>query len=558
MAFKAGETEVLNIESAGSWRETTSQPFTIEEAAELTFVGGSGTGGSLDYIVLQSEDGTINGREYVDLGLPSGTLWATCNVGASSPEDYGDYFAWGETAGYNDGKTDFYWSTYKWCEGSSSTMTKYCTKSTHGYNGFTDNKTELDLEDDAAYVNWGPAWRMPSNEQFAELINSSYTTTTWTTQNGVYGRLITSKSNGNSIFLPAAGEHYNSKLTNAGSNGNYWSRTLHEIVPDAARLLYFYSGYINSTGSDRYYGRSVRPVRFSDSQSPKVSSISLNQTSLSVNSGATEQLTATISPSDAVVSIIWTSSDESVATVDENGLVTGVAAGTCTITATVSGTDKTATCTVTVVNAVEQHEYVDLGLPSRTLWATCNVGASTPEDYGDYFAWGETAGYNDGKTNFNWSTYKWCEGSSSTMTKYCTDSSYGYHGFTDNKTELDLENDAAYVNWGAAWRMPSIEQFAELINSSYTTTTWTTQNGVNGRLITSKSNDNSIFLPAAGNRDNSSLSYAGSHGNYWSRSLYESAPFAARYLDFGSGGVDTYGGSSRRFGQSVRPVRFSE
>ena len=360
-----------------------------------------------------------------------------------------------------------------------------------------------------------------------------------------------------------------------------------------------------------------------------------------MNSGTTAQLSATITPAEAFATITWTSSDESVATVDANGLVTAVAGGTCTITAKTSGNNKTATCSVTVkqmvtsivlsqttavlesdgivrlsatvlpVNAsnktvvwssnneavagvvngtvvaagsygtavitceaadgsgvtatcivyiLDPSTYVNLGLPSGTLWATCNIGATSPEDYGDYFAWGETAGYNDGKTNFNWSTYKWCEGSSSTMTKYCTDSSYGYNGFTDNKTELDLEDDAAYVNWGPAWRMPSIEQFAELINSDYTTTEWTTQNGVYGRKITSKVagyEGNFIFLPAAGDRDNSSLGEAGAEGNYWSRTLGGSYPNNARGLYFHSGFIGTYNGS-RYYGRSMRPVRLSE
>lgn len=97
----------------------------------------------------------------------------------------------------------------------------------------------------------------------------------------------------------------------------------------------------------------------------------------------------------------------------------------------------------------DEHEYIDLGLPSGTLWATMNIGASSPEDYGDYFAWGETAP----KDVYDWSTYKWCNGSSNTLTKYCFNSSYGNNGFVDNLTELDPEDDAATVNWGQDWRM---------------------------------------------------------------------------------------------------------
>ena len=364
--------------------------------------------------------------------------------------------------------------------------------------------------------------------------------------------------------------------------------------------------------------------------------ITISQTSLSMNSGTTAQLSATLSPEGAFGSVTWTSSDESVATVDANGVVTAVAGGNCTITATASGSLQTATCSVSVTQMVTsitlsqtlvvlelddfvtltatvlpanaanrnvswsssnedvalvtrtgkviandygsaiitceaadgsgvkatckvsvlnvESLYVDLGLPSGTLWATCNIGATSPEDYGDYFAWGETEGYDSGKTAFNWSTYKWCKGSNSTMTKYCRYSSYGNEGFTDDLTELELADDAAYVNWGPAWRMPSMEQFDELINSSYTTSEWTTQNGVYGRKITSLSNGNSIFLPAAGFRINSSFVDAGSLGVYWSRTLYSGSSYYAQGQRFNSSGFDTiiyY----RSDGQSVRPVR---
>ena len=202
------------------------------------------------------------------------------------------------------------------------------------------------------------------------------------------------------------------------------------------------------------------------------------------------------------------------------------------------------------------HDWVDLDLPSGTLWATTNVGAKNPEDYGNYFAWGETIGYEEGKTTFNWETYKYCsDGSAKTLWKYCTDSSYGT---LDDKSELESEDDAATVNWGSDWQIPSYDQFKELINSRYTITEWTTVNGVYGRKITSKSNLKSIFLPAAGEISGESFSYTGRFGFYCSRSLGTDSTFRMYLLYFYSDKIGTdcvYDGGNRCYGRSVRPVR---
>ena len=196
---------------------------------------------------------TENGHEYVDLGLPSGLKWATCNVGANAPEEYGDYFAWGEV----EPKEEYNWSTYKWCNGSRDTQTKYCTTCDHGTYGTVDNKTVLDKEDDAASVNWGGAWRMPTKEEQDELREKC--TWTWTTQNGVNGCTVTGP-NGNSIFLPAAGYRYDNLLDYAGSTGYCWSSSLCTGNPDRAYFFGFYSGYVNWSETQRNYGQSVRPV----------------------------------------------------------------------------------------------------------------------------------------------------------------------------------------------------------------------------------------------------------------------------------------------------------
>ena len=543
---------MLAMTVGSAWAQTYNQRFDTDRDGKVSL---SDVTYLVDYLL-----GKVTPYEYVDLDLPSGTLWATCNVGAESPEEYGDYFAWGET----EKKSNYDWSTYAHCGGSSTTLTKYCTDSSYGT---VDNLEELELSDDAAYVCWGHMWTMPSQEQFEELINSSYTTTSWTTQNGVNGRLITSNSNGNSIFLPAAGYYSESSLNYGGSFGYYWSRTLSSSGTSSAYILMFNSAVIITSGNGRLIGMPVRPVRTPGSIS--VTSITLSETSLSLYADFAEQeqwqLTATVLPANATnKSVKWESSNPAVATVSADGLVTAVGGGSCTITCTaMDGSGVSAYCSVEVYPDVEpevsdEHEYVDLGLPSGTLWATCNVGADNPEDYGLYFAWGETEPYDEnGKTTFNWSTYTLCNGSNTTMTKYCTSSNYGT---VDNETELEPEDDAAYVNWGSNWRMPSYDQFSELINSNYTTTEWTTINGVNGRKITSRMSgytDKYIFLPAAGYRDGASLYNAGSYGNYWSRALVASEPSDARYLVFASGGIgEDY--DNRFYGQSVRPVRASQ
>ena len=192
-------------------------------------------------------------HEYVDLGLPSGLLWATCNVGADIPEARGYYFAWGETTT----KASYNFNTYQYCMGSYNTMTKYCNNFNYGYNGFTDNLTTLLPEDDAATANWGVIWRMPTETEWQELYSN--TTNIYTTQNGVNGRLFTA-SNGNSLFLPAAGYRYNSSFIDAGTGGSYWSSSLDTALPNGALSFGFASNYIMS-GVGRIYGHSVRAVR---------------------------------------------------------------------------------------------------------------------------------------------------------------------------------------------------------------------------------------------------------------------------------------------------------
>ena len=168
-------------------------------------------------------NGTYNGHDYIDLGLPSGTMWATCNVGADMPEGYGDYFAWGET----QPKTNYSWDTYQYSEG------------------------------DAAAANWGGDWHVPSEAQWRELLRN--TTSTWTTQNGINGRLLRA-SNGESIFLPAGGYYWLENLNRVGADGNYWASTISSAGANYAMYYKFYSGNGEMAYNDLSIGYNVRPV----------------------------------------------------------------------------------------------------------------------------------------------------------------------------------------------------------------------------------------------------------------------------------------------------------
>ena len=394
-----------------------------------------------------------NGHAYVDLGLPSGALWATCNVGASAPEETGSLFAWGET----EPKETYSWETYKFTDGSKPTssnasITKYGVT---GNYGVVDNKVTLEAADDVAVASWGGDWHMPTNEDFQELLDN--TTQLWTKLNNVRGYLFTG-TNGNTMFIPE-GENgcWSSSLLTSGGHGTN------------ADQLDYNSTDIGVSGGLRYKGYPVRPIL----------------------------------------------------------------------------SEKTSSAQNTVPTSYKSHDLVDLGLPSRTLWATCNVGASSPEGYGCYFAWGDTESSCDGKT-FSEETYKFY--SSSGMTKY---TAVGV---------LESSDDAATVKWGGAWRMPTRTEITELENEDYTTAEWTTVNGVYGCRFTSiveGYQGNSIFMPAAGYYKGSQVKDAGEQGLYWGSSIRDvggDSTYPSGDCIRLSDGYYSKGAANRWRGYSVRPV----
>ena len=236
--------------------------------------GNTSAASALAQIIQKLEDlkGSIGGGgttpspvEYVDLGLPSGLKWAKCNLGASKPSDYGDYYSWGETAP----KADYDWPTYKWMQAGKSNsnyITKYTVAdgqtwgiwydSSGAFIG--DNKTVLAAADDAATANLGSPWRMPTADEIQELIDNC--TWIWTTQDGVNGYQVDGP-NGNAIFLPASGEREDSGLIDAGTKARYWSSSLRTTLNSYAHHIYFDSGNYERQGVLRCYGYSVRPVR---------------------------------------------------------------------------------------------------------------------------------------------------------------------------------------------------------------------------------------------------------------------------------------------------------
>ena len=492
-----------------------------------------------------------------------------------------DLFGWG-TSGHPHGANCFQpWST-------SSINSDYYAYGNASYNLF-DQTGEADWGCNAI-SNGGDKpdqWRTLTKEEWTYLINSrSGIRYAKATVNGVSGLIVlpdgwkTSYYSLNStnsasaaftsniitaaqwqtleqhgaVFLPDAGWQSGTSF-NSGIC-NYWSASR---FSDSQAYDFFCSASNVSMGyTARFTGRSVRLVCQSNPRIRTIGMTNVTTTSATANAEVDYTGSATV----GARGICWNTTGNPV--VSDSHVASGT--GTGSYTAQLTGLQPNTTYHVrayvviggtyrygntltftTLDDSWNGHAYVDLGLPSGLLWATCNVGASAPEDYGDYFAWGETTT----KSEYSWSTYQHCNGSNSTMTKYCTNADFGYNYYVDNLTILLPEDDAATANWGDGWRMPTREEWQELLDN--TTVTWTTQNGVNGRLFTA-ANGNSLFLPAAGYRDDGSLTYAGSRGYYWSSSLFTDYPYYAwcfYFLSYGYGMNDR----SRDYGRSVRAVR---
>ena len=472
-------------------------------------------------------DSEDNVYEYVDLGLS--VNWATFNIGATKPEEFGDYYAWGET----ETKTDYSWESYKWCNGSANTLTKYCDNSEYGN---IDNKYLLDPDDDVAHVKWGGKWYMPTIEEIGELMDKC----SWIleTRGNIEGLKVTGP-NGKSIFLPSAGfysgtELIESEMFENSNEGYIWSSNRGN---NNFSHCFFYSGadgrdMLCSNTCYRYLGFPVRPVCPSENLSIALDStdITLYSTSEALDTCVMSnemriflkkayQLKTTFKLRGDEIDnreVVWKSDNESVAIVSQQGRVSALSVGTANITATYQGLS--ATCKVNVIERPRLlengYEYVDLGLSVK--WATCNVGAATPAHLGNYYAWGET------EPKAMYPCYLADDGSEY-YSLYGSDCNYRYYASgafdymstdpidpdrnimfskynqDDNKTVLGLEDDVAHVKWGGGWRMPTNEESTELMNNC----TWT-ETSINGTLVylitsnVSGYEDSFIILPCTG------------------------------------------------------------
>ena len=569
VTFSKGFTISVSQSTGGIYEKSTAKSITIERSnlSKMSPIDFSG--------IIP----TTPVPEVVDLGLS--VKWASFNLGATAPEGFGDYYAWGETEPYYSSQDPLIWkvgketgyslSSYEWYSliDNKGGYTKYCSDPSLGVNGYSDNKTILAPEDDAAHWALGGKWRIPTDTEFTELRTRCYWE--WTSVNGKNGYQVTGP-NGNSIFLPVAGRVYDTYLPSGElDGGDYWSSSLFNMnyadgfvdewnrASDGpfAWCLGCGSDYVGKDVCHRYNGLPIRPV-YGDLI--EAESVSLTQTSLTMTEGDSQALTAILSPSNATEkTVTWSSINPSVAMVSSSGVVTAFSAGTTTITAWASDGVHNATCQV-IVQPTDNG--VDLGLSVR--WATCNLGASKPDELGDYYAWGDTEPYyepgyaqsyspvwKDGKeSGYSWSSYKWCMGSETTLTKYCSNASDGYDEFVDEKTILDLADDAAYVALGGKWRMPTEDEFNELLNDC----TWEriSLNGITGYKVTGP-NGNSIFLPSSGLRQFESLYLFNNTASYWSSSLYGSLPSCAISVDL-SMGYKFLRNFYRCLGLSVRPV----
>ena len=463
----------------------------------------------------------------VDLGLPSGIRWASCNVGATTPEGYGYYFAWGET----ESKKDYSWETYKYAnvgEFYHHKFTKYCTDASSGDNGFIDNKTVLEPEDDAATANWGDVWRMPTDAEWTELREQC--TWTWTAQNGMNGYQVASKTNGNSIFLPAAGfRDGNAAPYVAGRRGYYGSSSLLENSSDDVWIVTFNHEKVERDNDKRNKGLSVRPVQDKQEEAepayqPKPFTVAEGkQVTFSGGNLQYTRSTQTWAFAEHQYDMLGTDN------VDGGGKVYDAT----------YGYDKTGSALA---------DKIDLfGWSGSTGSAKWGIGTSTDNsDYsGDFVDWGTNIG--DGNTWYTLTADEWDylldERSDANQLVGVARIQLGENKYTNGLVLLpdDWTCPAGVTFKSGFSNTHSVQAYADY--QTFTLADWQQLEAAGA-----------VFLPASGFREGSFVGYVQSSGYYWSATPDVSDK--AYYVYFTSDSYFSHNyGSNRNYGSAVRLVK---
>ncbi len=517
-------------------------------------------------------------KEWVDLGLPSGLKWATCNVGAYAPEIYGDYFAWGET----EPKETYWWDNYKYGTYNHDSDYSKLTK----YNA-TDDKITLEAEDDAAVQNWGGAWRMPTDDEWTELRENCIWT--WTTLNGVNGYEVKAV-NGNSIFLPAAGCRRGYNLDYAGDRGYCWSSLLSTDDLGYTWGVYFNSNSVNRYSGWRYCGRSVRAVQ--DAIKHMVTIITPENGILIADKAEAEMgeiVTLTITPDTGyeLESITVKDCENNDIAVSDN--VFTMPASNVTVSAIFSKTSATdnealpgafsisadkqiafsrgnlqyTQSTATWSFAENQYDMIGTDNVSDGALAdkidlfgwsadneTAKWGISTSTDYSDYLGdfvdWGKNIG--DGNTYRTLTYDEW---------KYLLNSRTN----ADDKkgvVRINLNsNGTQYANGlillPDSWVCSEGVTFTSGFSSEWSIDAYATYQTLTLAEWQKLEAAGAVFLPASGCRYGSGMYYVRFYGYSWAATPNVSG--CARHLDFNSGYAATGYGSDRRYGFPVRLVQ---
>lgn len=430
-------------------------------------------------VSFEEQKNMLYGHEYVDLGLESGTMWATCNIGADKPEDNGLFFSWGETEGSLGNERVH----NKWIDENFKAIKYNCDPE----KGVADYKTGLDIEDDAADANWGHGWRTPSIAEFLELYQCEHVITTL---NGVEGISYTGP-NGNSIFFPFKYENGNSDDINEilanPPKDLLWTRCADKCYfPDGSTPFGF--------PFNRHARLHIRPVivlrNYDVDKDKNAMDEGAGRMFIKLRNGRTE-------------TFLMNDIEDMYYDIDA------------------------------VPNYAEVHEYVDLGLPSGLKWAAYNVGATKPEEVGDYYGWGSTQPRYPG-----------------------VDYRYNYPdpkaNITDNPHYLAPEYDVATSEWGDNWRMPTMYELRELEFTCERE--YTEVNGIKGMKFTGP-NGNSVFLPAGGYVSNKGkLTLYNQDGQYNLSLAYNAAAQTGWQVYFNERGFQYGHAVFASQGANVRPV----